>query len=61
MFASVSDDLALLSLDEALAIRTESFYCPGEAHTLPQHSTGMEKHQKQERCQTIKKISSALP
>lgn len=40
MFASVSDDLALLSLDEVLAIRMESFYCPGEARTLSQHSQG---------------------
>lgn len=37
MFASASDDLALLSSDEVLATRTESFHCPGEAHTLSQH------------------------
>lgn len=60
MFASVSDDLALLSLDEVLATRMESFHCSGEPHTLSAF-TGMEKHQKQERCQAIKKISSALP
>lgn len=60
MFASFSDDLALLSSDEVLAARTESFHCPGEAHTLSAF-TGMEKHQKQETWQTIKKISSALP
>lgn len=40
MFVSVSDDLALLSLDEVLAIRMESFHCSGEAHSLSQHSQG---------------------
>lgn len=40
MFASASDDLALLSSDEVLATRTESFHCLGEAHTLSQHSQG---------------------
>lgn len=34
LFVSVSDDLALLSLNEVLATRMESFHCPGEAHTL---------------------------
>lgn len=40
MFVSVSDDLALLSLNEVLAIRMESFHCPREAYTLSQHSQG---------------------
>lgn len=40
MFASFSDDLALLSLNEVLATKMESFHCTGEAHTLSQHSQG---------------------
>jgi len=58
MFASVSDDPALLSSNEVLATRMESSLGPGEAHSLSEHSQG-EKHQKQERRQTAKEISSA--
>lgn len=59
MFASVSDDLALLSSNEVLATGMESSLGPGEAHSPSEHLQG-EKHQKQERRQTAKEISSEL-